>query len=146
MQAAPGVVHGFGPAMFRGGPGYLHGLYTDERFGPRWNGATLRWLEDFGSANPDVAADNLARRLAGWSTRWGAPSHTWSLADGQSASLRLVTRTLIQGLLPLGRGDVLSVQLHVVEIATTPRPPRNTKCRRRWPSPSRHADVAAQWR
>ena len=43
-----GVVHGFGPAMFRGGPGYLHGLYTDERFGPRWNGTTLRWLEDFG--------------------------------------------------------------------------------------------------
>ena len=46
-------------------------------------------------------------------------------------------------LLPLGRGYVLNVQLHVVEIATTPRPPRNTKCRRRWPSPSRHADVAA---
>jgi len=50
------------------------------------------------------------------------------------------------GSVPWGRGDVLSVQLHVVEIATTPRLPRNTKCRRRWPSPSRHADVAAQWR
>lgn len=68
-----GVVHGFGPALFRGGPGYLHGLYVDPQFGPRWDGATLRWLEDFGSANPSGAADDLARRLAGWSQRWGIP-------------------------------------------------------------------------
>ena len=62
--------------------------------------------------------------------------------DGSDATFGRLHRTLV----PLGRGDVLSVQLHVLEIATIPRPRRATKCRRRWPSPSRHADVAAQWR
>lgn len=63
-----GVVQGFGTALLRGGPGYLHGLYTDRQFGPRWSGATLRSLEDFGSADDTVAMGDLARRLVGWSS------------------------------------------------------------------------------
>jgi hypothetical protein len=66
-----GVVDGFGTALYLGGTGHLHGLYDDGEFGPRWTGATLRWLEDFGSAEEQVAMDDLARRLAGWSAAHG---------------------------------------------------------------------------
>jgi hypothetical protein len=55
------------------GNGWLHGLYHDTTFGLRWTGSTLRWLEDFGSANPTLAANDLARRLAGWSAHWDMP-------------------------------------------------------------------------
>jgi hypothetical protein len=61
-----GVLRGYGD-------GHLHGLYTDPDFGPRWEGPTLRWLEDFGSADGNAAADALARRLAAWAARWSVP-------------------------------------------------------------------------
>jgi len=66
-----GVVVGFGTQLFGESPGYLHGLYSGDQFGPRWTNTTLRWLEDFGSADAQIAADDLARRLAGWSRHWG---------------------------------------------------------------------------
>jgi hypothetical protein len=58
-----GVLEGYGA-------GWLHGLYGNR---PDWTGSTLRWLEDFGSADPTLAADELARSLAGWSAQWGVP-------------------------------------------------------------------------
>lgn len=66
-----GMVDGFGTAMFWGGAGHLHGLKRDSQFGPRWTGESLRWLEDFGTADAKIAADDLARRLAGWSASDG---------------------------------------------------------------------------
>ena len=68
-----GMTDGFGTAPFLGEAGHLHGLYTDGEFGPRWTGATLRWLEDFGAADARVAMNDLARRLAGWSAEHGIP-------------------------------------------------------------------------
>ena len=55
------------------GPGYLHGFYDDPDFGLRWSGPSLRWKMDFGSADAEQAADELARRLAGWSVATGVP-------------------------------------------------------------------------
>jgi hypothetical protein len=51
-----GVAQGFGI-------GYMHGFEP----GPRWSESTLRWKMDFGSADVTQAANELARRLAGWS-------------------------------------------------------------------------------
>jgi hypothetical protein len=51
-----GVAHGFGI-------GYLHGFEPE----PHWSESTLRWRMDFGSADVSQAANELARRLAGWS-------------------------------------------------------------------------------
>jgi len=55
------------------GSGHLHGFYTGAPFGRRWRGRRLRWQMDFGSANPEQAADEVARRLAGWSVHWRLP-------------------------------------------------------------------------
>jgi hypothetical protein len=51
-----GVAHGFGV-------GYLHGFAPESH----WSESTLRWRMDFGSADVPQAANELARRLAGWS-------------------------------------------------------------------------------
>jgi hypothetical protein len=53
------------------GAGYLHGLYDGEGYGPQWEVSTIRWLEDFGSASAEDAADALAERLAEWFTQSG---------------------------------------------------------------------------
>jgi hypothetical protein len=55
-----GVGHGFGT-------GHIHGFGS----GPHWSGSTLRWRMDFGSADVTQAANELARRLAGWSQQYG---------------------------------------------------------------------------
>jgi hypothetical protein len=68
-----GVREGYGERLIGEGTGWLHGLYTSETFGPRWSGSTLRWMEDFGSANPSSAADELAGRLSAWSRTSGVP-------------------------------------------------------------------------
>lgn len=60
-----------------GVPGYglgrLHGFYEAPEFVRRWSGPSLRWLMDFGSADAEAAADELAHRLAGWSATSRVP-------------------------------------------------------------------------
>ena len=58
------------------GIGHLHGFES----GPRWSDPTLRWRMDFGSADVTQAANELARRLAGWSRHFGV--HIVSLKLG----------------------------------------------------------------
>jgi hypothetical protein len=41
--------------------------------GPDWQGRVARWNLDCGSADPEAAAEDLLRRLGGWSERWGCP-------------------------------------------------------------------------
>ncbi|MBI4494589.1 MAG: hypothetical protein HY690_17565 [Chloroflexi bacterium] len=67
-----GTLEGFGGWLIFG-RGTLHGLYEGPEVGPRWEGSTFRWLEDFGLADARAAANDLARRLAGWSARWSVP-------------------------------------------------------------------------
>ena len=59
--------------IFRGYGGHLHGLYVGERFGPRWEGSTLRWFEDVGSADGNSAAAALTEALSAWSARTRLP-------------------------------------------------------------------------
>jgi hypothetical protein len=51
--------------------GSLHGWYQGSEFGARWTGATLKWLQDFGSAEAEAAAADLAGRLGAWAVDQG---------------------------------------------------------------------------
>ena len=79
-----GVVRGWDRDGDAFGGGGLHGLYVNATLGPRWDGPTLRWFEDFGSADPNLAADELARRLGEWSLATG--TKITRLQFGESAS------------------------------------------------------------